>query len=255
MVRQNEAVIPVMEAEASKTRSLEIAFVIDTEHLRQLENVLREVGDAPEYQVKFSDGHALQLRDIKDVLKQPNSRTRAIVSLIAGVTGRGGKQSIYVVLKDAQPQPGGVLASRSSSSPSVEYTVTGTQRNVIYLGDELDEWTAGIRQWYSAFYHGVLSFALFIAIIAVPIWLWKSASQLLFTSEFLKRHDWLQAATVVGLWVAIYWTFKLFPRATFAIGQGIQRHRFFIYLRNTVLLTFLLSVVASMLANWITHRL
>ena len=120
MARQNEAVVPSMEAEASKTRSLDIAFLVDADHLRQLENVLREVGDSVEYQMRFSDGHALQCRSLEEVLKQPNSRARAVISLIAGVTGRG-KQSAYVVLKDAPAQSGSVLSSESSASPSVEY--------------------------------------------------------------------------------------------------------------------------------------
>lgn len=252
MARQNEAVVPVMEAEASKTRSLDIAFVVGVDDLRQLENMLREVGDALEYQVRFSDGHALQFRDVADVLKLPNSRARAIVSLIAGVTGRG-KQSVYMVLKDAPVQYSGILGTSSGPSPSVEYTITGTQKNVIYLGDKFDEWTAGIRQWYSAFYRGVLSFALAAAIIAVPIWLWSTAAPHIFSATFLKAHDWLQIATIISLWVAIYWTLKLFPRATFAFGQGTQRHQFFIYLRNSVLGAFGLSALASLLANWLTR--
>jgi hypothetical protein len=242
-----------MEVEASKTRSLEIAFLVDAEHLRQLESLLQEVGDSIEYQMRFSDGHALQCRSLEEVLKQPNSRARAVVSLIAGVTGRG-KQSVYVVLKDAPSQSSGVLSSNSGPSPSVEYTIRGTQKNVIYLGDKLDEWTAGIREWYSAFYRGALALVLFFLIVVGPIWLWNNASPHLLPSTFLRAHDWIQGAVIVSLWVAIYWTFKLFPRATFAIGQGAKRHQFFSYLRNSILGGFILSVLASLLANWLTRR-
>jgi hypothetical protein len=253
MARQSEAPAPAMQTEASKTRSLEIAFLVDAEHLRQLENVLRQAGDSLEYQVKFSDGHTVQYHDIEDVLRQPNSQTRSIVSLIAGVTGRG-KQSAYVVLKDKPAQSSFPLADGTSTSPSAEYTVNGTQKNVIYIGDKLDEWTAGIRQWYSVFDHGVPLLLLFGAIIVGPIWLWNNASSLLFSPTFLKSHSWLQGTTVVSLWVGIYWLFKLFPRATFAIGQGARRHQFFTYLRTAVLGTFILSVMASVLANWLTRH-
>jgi hypothetical protein len=88
----------------------------------------------------------------------------------------------------------------------VEYTITGTQKNVIYLGDKLDEWTAGIREWYSAFYRGVLALALFFAVVIGPIWLWNNASPHLLPPAFVKAHDWLQGAIIVSLWVAIYWT-------------------------------------------------
>ena len=99
MTPQNEAAGTTMRTEASKTRAFELAFLVDPEHLKQLERILRQVGDALEYQVKFSDGHTLQYHDLEEVLKQPNSRARSIVSVIAGVTGRG-KQSAFVVLKD-----------------------------------------------------------------------------------------------------------------------------------------------------------
>lgn len=239
-----------MGTEASKTRSLDIAFLLDAENLTQLENTLKEIGDAIEYQVKFSDGHTLQFRSAEEVLKQPNSRARSIMSLIAGVSGRG-KQSVYVVLKDP-PKSSSTFGNSAPSSPSVEYTITGTQKNVIYLGDRLDEWAAGIRQWYSVFYRGFLALVLFAAIVAGPIWLWNNASPHLFSPAFLKSHDWLQGASLVSLWVGVYWLFKLFPRATFGIGQGVKRHQFFVYLRTSVLLGFALSSLASVLANWLT---
>jgi hypothetical protein len=254
MTPQNEAGGPTMRTEASKTRAFELAFLVDPEQLRQLERILRQVGDSLEYQVKFSDGHTLQYHDLGEVLKQPNSRARSIVSVIAGVTGRG-KQSAFVVLKDKPVQSSySPLGDRPSTPPSVEYTVNGTQKDVIYVGDKLDEWISGIRQWYSIFDRGIPLLLLVGAIILGPIWLWNSASPHLFSSAFLKSHDWLQGAIVVSLWVTIYWTFKLFPRATFAVGQGSQRHQFFTYLRNGVLGAFLLSVLASLIANWMTRH-
>lgn len=241
-----------MQTEAAKTRSFDIAFLVEGDHLRQLDNVLREVGDSLEYQVRFSDGHALQYHDIDEVLRLPNSNARSIVSLIAGATGRG-KQSAYVVLKETDFHASfSVLGENTTSTPSVEYTVNGSQKNVIFIGDKLDEWIAGIRQWYSVFHHGIPSLVLVAIVIAGPIWLWNNASQHLFSAQFLKSHDWLQGAVVVGLWISIYWLFKLFPRATFAIGQGARRHQFFLYLRNGVIGAFVLSVLASLAANWLT---
>jgi hypothetical protein len=241
-----------MQTEASKTRSLDIAFLVDADNMRQLQDVLRKVGDSFEYQVRFSDGHALQYHDIEEVLKQPNSRARSIVSIIAGATGRS-KQSAYVVLKDQPSQSGSNFGANTSSSPSVEYTLTGTQKDVIYIGDKLDEWTEGIRQGYSIFYSGVFQLLFTAAVIAFPIALWVYASPHLFLPAFLKAHDWVGLAFMASLWTGEYWLFKLFPRATFAIGQGARRHQFFTYLRTGVLGAFVLSLVASLLANWLTR--
>ena len=254
MTFQNEATGQVMQTEASKTRSFELAFLVDPEHLKQLERILQELGNSLEYQVKFSDGHTLQYHSLDEVLKQPNSRKKSIVSLIAGTTGRG-KQSAFVVLKDKPASTSySPLGDHTPATPSVEYTINGTQKDVVYVGEKLDEWVSGVRQWYSVFDNGIPLLLRVAAIVAGPIWLWSKASPHLFSAAFLKSHDWLPGATVFGMWAAIYWSFKLFPRATFAIGQGARRHQFFTYLRNGVLSAFVLSLLASLLANWVTSH-
>lgn len=254
MTRQHEGVAPTMQTEASKTRSLDIRFLVDTERLRELETILREVGESFEYQVKFSDGHALQYHEMEEVLRLPNSNSRSIISVIAGVTGHN-KQSAYVVLKDGTTQSSfSPIGDKTPSVPSVEYTINGSQKNVIFIGDKLDEWTAGIRQWYSICDHGLPALILGAGVIFGPIFFWSRVLQHLFSQPFLKAHDWLEGTVIVGLWVGIYWAFKLFPRATFAIGQGARRQQFFTYFRGTVLGAFALSLLASLLANWLTSH-
>lgn len=250
MPRQSEVLTPLMKTEASKTCSFAIAFVADSEHLRQLQNMLREVGESLEYQVKFSDGSTRQYRDIEEVLKEPNARARAIVSFSAGVKGRS-KQSANIVLSTLVPNS----TDEGLRSPSVEYNINGTHKDVGFWGPKLDEWVAGIRQWYSLFYHGVLLFVLMAVVIGGPPSLWKSASPHLLSEAFLKAHSWLGAIFLISSWAAIYWLFKLFPRATFAIGQGARRHHFVQYLRTSVLVAFGVSVLASLLANWLTRHI
>ncbi len=229
-----------METEASKTRSLEIAFVVDAGLLRRLAEVLGEVGDTLEDTVRFSDGRTVQFHDIEDIIPQPNSKGRTIISLTAGASGRG-KQSAFMVLRD-------------NPSPSVEYTVNGTQKNVIYFGEKLDEWTAGIREWCSLFLSGGPGIALVIALFLAPIFFWNNASPYLL-SETVRTGKWAKPIITTGLWVVEYLVVRLFPRTTFAIGQGRKRHWFFVYLRNGVLGAFLLSLFASLLASWLAHRL
>jgi hypothetical protein len=231
-----------MENEASKARSLDIAFVVDADLLRQLAKVLGEMGDSLEYQVKFSDGRTIQYRDIEDIISQPNSKGRDIVSLTAGVTGRG-KQSAFIVLREAP-------------SPNVEYTINGTQRNVIYFGEKLDEWTEGIRQWHSFFLTAVPGVALLLVVVFAPIILWNNASPHFFSEAVRqgKAESWIKPVFVIGLWVIEYGILRLFPRAIFAVGQGIKRHQLFTYIRNGILGAFLLSVLASVFANWLTRH-
>src|SRR5882672_8305131 len=129
-----------MQNKASKTRTLDIAFVVTPDLLKRLAAILGETSDSLEYTVKFSDGTTVNYNKIADVIERPNSDERSIVSLIAGTADEQVK-SAYVNLKN-------------SGSPSLEYTINGTQRDVVYFADQLDDWVAATRQWYSPFFSG-----------------------------------------------------------------------------------------------------
>ncbi len=60
-----------MRNEASKTRSLDIAFVVTPDLLKGLEVILGETSDTLEYTVKFSDGTSVHYNKIDDVIGQP----------------------------------------------------------------------------------------------------------------------------------------------------------------------------------------
>ena len=68
----------------------------------------------------------------------------------------------------------------------------------MFWGDKLDEWTAGIRQWYSIFYHGALLFLLLGFVVGGPPSLWKTISPHVFSEAFLKSHSWLPAIAIIG---------------------------------------------------------
>jgi hypothetical protein len=225
-----------MENEASKTRSMDIAFLVDSDNLRGLEKLLGEIKGALEYKVKFSDGSTIKYPNIEDIIAQPNSGKRFIVSILASVEGHAG-QSAFLTL-------------RNDPEPSVEYTISGPQRNVIYFADKLDDWIASFRQWYSAFFSSRLGALAALAAFVLPLFLADKIQYL-----FPANKSWMPPTTIVVVAVAEYWTFKLFPRATFAIGQGARRHQFFSMIRTTVLAGFVISLLASVLANWLTRHL
>ncbi len=93
-----------MENRASKTRSVNIAFVADAELLRRLEMVLAE-SKALEYTVKYSDGTTVHYSDIEDIIKQPNAKPHSIVSVTAAAEDPKG-QSGYVILRAMRPYSG-----------------------------------------------------------------------------------------------------------------------------------------------------
>jgi hypothetical protein len=230
-----------MENKASKTRSLDIAFVITPDLLKRLVVILGETSDILEYTAKFSDGTSVHYDKIEDVIGQPNSDERSIVSLIAG-TADGTVKSAYVNLK-------------KNDSPSLEYTINGTQRDVIYFADQLDDWVAATRQWYSPFFSGPSNpsgagVILFFVALFLPIYAWDSISRLSTVLGKGGSYQWIALPAMIAMWVAEYFIFQLFPRGTFAIGQGEKRHQFFIYLRRTVVFGTLLSILVRALWTW-----
>src|ERR1700730_16692031 len=143
-----------MEYPASKTRALDLAFVVNANMLKRLAAILEEMSAPLEYTVKFSDGTSVRYGNIEEVIGQPNSSKRSIVSLIAGTADEKVK-SAYVNLK-------------KTLSDHLEYTINGTQRDVIYLADQLYDWVAAVSQWYTTPTANGGSYLFFLAILLPP---------------------------------------------------------------------------------------
>ncbi len=235
------AQLPCMENEASKTRAADIAFLVDAELLKRLEEIFCELKGTREYSVKFSDGSTVKYTDVEDIIGQPNSGKRFIGSIIAGVEARAGR-SAFVTLRD-------------SPSPSVEYTINVAQRDVIYLADKLDDWVAASRQWYSLFYVSGFGIIFGMTALFAPLLLldriYKYFFPALAAASGGKPAPWMAIILLVVMYVAEYWFYKLFPQGTFAVGHGLRRHHMFSYLRTGVIAAFLISI----LANWVTRHL
>ena len=233
-----------MDNEASKTRSLDIAFVVTPDLLKRLAVILGETSDTLEYTAKFSDGTSVHYDKIDDVIGQPNSDERSIVSLIAGTADETVK-SAYVNLK-------------KNESPSLEYTINGAQRDVIYFADQLDDWVAATRQWYSPFFSpekgtSGAGLVLFFVLFLLPIYGWEHISRLSVALGKGGSYQWVGLPVIALIAVAEYWILKLFPRGTFAIGQGERRHQFFVWVQRAIL-GAIIGVLIRALWTWFTRH-
>ena len=216
-----------MENETSKTRSLNVGFLVDAESLTNLEGLLQEVKGALEFKVRFSDGSTVKYSDAEEILKQPNSQKRLIVSIIASVEGNHG-QAASITL-------------RENPEPSIEYTINGPQRNVIYFSDKLDDWIQSCRQWYSGLFSSSGQLIKVIGGIALALY----CANLI--SKKFPESTGLPALTAVAVGMAEFYLLKLFPRGTFAVGYGQRRDDLFSKIRNGVLLALGVSVLAEVL--------
>jgi hypothetical protein len=56
----------------------------------------------------------------------------------------------------------------------------------------------------------------------------------------------------LALGLLLYWVRKtIFPTAVFAIGQGVKRHRDLDLVRNVIVIAFVVSIAASIVAAWL----
>jgi len=225
-----------MENETSKTRSLKVAFLLDPPSLRNLQTLLSEIKGSPEYKVKFSDGSTIKYGEVDEIAALPNAGKQLIVSVITTVEDGQG-HSVF-------------LTMRGDPEPSVEYTLTGGQRDVFNLADSLDNWIASCTQWYSPFYASSLEALLWVGLIALPIYLTSRVSRV-YSPKGTDWHSYLPMATIIGVSVAEYWALKLFPRATFAIGYGAKRDQLFSVIRISVLL----AVAVALVREWLMRHL
>jgi len=224
-----------MENETSKTRSLKVAFLLDPTSLKNLQTLLSELQGTIEYRVKFSDGTTIKY-DMDEIIGQPNAGRKSIVGVTVSVEGQPG-HSMF-------------LTMRGDPEPSVEYTLRGVQRDVVYFADKLDDWIASCTQWYSPLYASNLGLLLVVGLFALPIFFANRVSQV-FSPKGSDWHSYLSGATLIGVAVAEYWALKLFPRATFAIGHGARRNQLFGVIRVSVLL----AVAVALLREWLVRHL
>jgi len=227
-----------MEYPASKTRSLNIAFVVNADHLKRLAEILDEYSHTLEYTVKFTDDTSVRYRKVDEVIRQPNSNKRSIISLIVGPTEQSAK-SAYMNLK-------------KSGFPSLEYTINGPQRDVIYFADKLDDWSATVRQWYTPFisWAGAIPFLVLIGLSFYVVHRLAHSHPSVSSGNGV----WLVVLVMFAVVALLLYVLKvLFPVGTFAVGHGEKRHRIITWIRNTVLVMSL-SVVTGVIANWITRR-
>jgi hypothetical protein len=132
----------------SKSRSLNLAFVLDAQALDRITNLLtnkvlkrieldeRRFKKEIEYEAELSDGTTKSKLSIEDLLDLPNSPTRQI------------KQILIHTPYAAEELQATVWFGNKTLSP-VYYTLRGDEETVESLSSNLEDEIAGVRQWYT----------------------------------------------------------------------------------------------------------
>jgi hypothetical protein len=186
---------------------------------------------------------------MEDVLDLPNSSMRKITSI------RISTPYVY------SPVHASIRLSDNSYLP-VSYDLSGEERHVIPLAYSLDDHLLSLRQWYSFLTR--YSFIGVFAVVYLAVFVLANlavASDFLFpsllpgeassdseTDPGLQAAFWAVIVLVIGAILGLDWVrTKAFPIGTFAIGQGIARHKRLNYLRGIFLTGIALPILTGLI--------
>lgn len=252
----------------TKPRYIRMAYLLDADKLRQLVELLEknvtnhiDVSKEPlvtdkdlDYDVEFSDGTSRTFSSIEDVLELPNSSKRRISKLSISTPYFYGPIQASVDF-------------RQNRELAASYNLKGEDKEVLALADKLDEYMLGVRHWYSPLTRfSFLGLMIFLPIIMVVLGGMAVAADYFFpnllssgdsSSSGSELREAIGIYSVVMLIFASMWVFgwllkRVFPVSTFAIGQGIDRHKRLNKIRGIVLTGVFLTVPAGLLVNYLS---
>lgn len=216
------------------------AFVVQPRPLKRLWELLSQEIGSTEATANCADALERNFQSFEDLESYENSRGSKIITLRLWAHSEDWKQSCLIHFREYHRPVGAQLE--------------GEQPMVSRLRDEIDSLLDGLRPWWSPlarldFFYIAIAGLLFFSIIAQlmvgeqP----NSRAPLSFGKAIVGAgivFGFLAAVALVG-WVLNRIRARFFPVATFAIGQGWDRHELDEKVRWVVIVGFLVSVFSS----------
>ncbi|MDP5133187.1 MAG: hypothetical protein NWQ54_20085 [Paraglaciecola sp.] len=216
------------------------AFVITEANLKKVWISLEEnVGDVSA-EVSFNDSIARKVKSFDELMSFENSKSKKINRI--EVYGRS----------DSNDNWARILFSDSKYRP-IEISATGEDRAITSFGDNITEVIDGLKPWYSTiskleFFYIIgficwFSFALLN--IMIPDTPNNEPIELANGVKIILAGFGMIAAIVFSIWGLNRLRSVCFPVASFAIGQGLERHRVQENIRWGVVVAFVVSLFSS----------
>ena len=221
--------------------SKEGAFVCEAEDLERLTRLLdSEVGELS-WEIACADGVTRSGENVATLLEFDNTPNRKIQGLRLHAGG-------YVGQRSASVQLGGRFDELDAS-------IEGPPEFVDQLRPALESQLSGLRVWYGR----VTGIDFYLASLFLLILLWVTM-RLAFLFGFIessneppatsRRAQVIVVTAIAGIslipWGLSKIRDRLFPRATFAIGQGKRRHENLEKVRWGVIIAFGVSLAAGL---------
>jgi hypothetical protein len=228
-----------------RSEGLSVPFVLTGEDLKKLHKALTAFGDSVTYEVKCAD-HLTRELDFKKLTEYENPPNKAIRSI--KVHAR--KQNEY--------DRSATIDIGEGFRSTFDLYLNGPESEVEKLNDAIEDILAGMRPWYwwltrfSFFITLGIVFALMWAVGVLMTIVLRCRGHTVSTESGGDSNAFVFGVALAACMIAAAldksksW---IFPRATFAIGQGKRRHE----TRETVRWVFVgtlgLGIVASLVAG------
>ena len=232
-----------MPIRTNKTRELYIAYVLDEETLRQLQQFLNaEVSEEVNWYISLSDGSSLSTTELTDLFTLPNTNKRVITGIRCKADASTERKEVDVRFRNY----GG-----SIGTGSIVYEVTGDDKTVVYLSDKLEEFLLSQRQWYTPLRRTISG--------SLIQWVCLSVILNIINSKFHALHH-LHSATAVSIEVALGLGLTilfqillkyLFPVSFFVLGKGKQHYESARNFRAYLGVGLVVGIIAAYIGGWL----
>lgn len=217
------------------------AFTLKKSDIEKIWHLMQqEIGGDLDALIKFSDSIERTAETIDEVLKFENSKTRKIERIEFSARNRETGNKAHLIFEDYKGRPIQIIAS-------------GDDTVVTSIGDKMQELIDGLKPWYS-----VISKLDFVYIVGfIVFFIFALANVMIPDGTNKERLNLLEGVRVMTILISALivivfstWGFnqlkaKYFPVASFAIGQGEERHRIEGKVRWGVIISLLVSITAS----------
>jgi len=235
--------------EARANIELKHAFVLRASEVRKVWSFLSDSIGTVKATVSCVDHLERVFSSVEELANYENSRPRAIRSVSFTARSQNSNASAHLRL-------------RGDSYSSISLDVEGPEPAVSQVRDRLSEVFDGMRPWYSAisridFFFVILGIIFFAFLVLRGMHVSDTPEKSLTLLQAL----WL-ALIFIGIFLAIgalifflnWLRRRFFPVACFTIGQGEDRYNFDEKVRWAVLVGFVVSLFASLVAAFLLPK-
>lgn len=226
----------------SKNKIIKIGYQLDENSFRELEKIINELSEPNNlksiyYNVYLKDSSSITDLSLDELLNLPNVHHSIIDSIIVN-TELMVKNFIMITFNNQDRRP-------------IEYRLyTENKKDLLYFQSKFEEFFHSLKTMYSGisisqfFVHGLLFLPVFYLMTRLLL--------LILNSAKIDSITWYIGIPtfLIGFflsWIIGIYKTKFFPVGDFKIGNGIVLSERNKWIRNTILLTAGLSILASII--------